>query len=362
MTDREIVKLLKKYKDAPELGGGASDFNWENSWSRVCRDLNWNAQKITQQNFSLISYAQFAGHQFSRTIMQPAAITIAAVVLVLGGWTATVNASYALPGDMLYPVKLAAEKVRLTMASTAQARAELHVEFAGRRLAEISQIEDGALVQMAVSNFNDQMNLVNQELADVQNEDPDAALALAVLVGEKANEYQATLAQNPSEGDQENMASAIEAVNQADTAALDTIVTSHETTGAISTAEVLQQNFQTEYSELRSRVAFSLGRLSVIRKTLTDHEIDPAPYASRLSAADKLVEEAEEFMNQAMDIMAASGYRSAFELLKQAETKLAQAENMITEVEIEMTAPPEPPEPANITNNSFEEVVVPEGY
>ena len=360
MTDKDLIKLLKKHKDTPELGGGASDFNWENSWSKVCTELGWDAQEVTQRRYSIFDYLQFAGHEFSQTVLQPAAMTLVALILVMGSWTATVNASYSVPGDLLYPVKLATERVRLTMASTAQARAELHVEFAGRRLQEISEIEDDSLVQMAVVNFNNQMDLVNQELTEV--EDPDAALALAIMVGAKANEYEAALGQN-QEGDEE-VASALEAVDTADDTALDTIVTNHEVTGAIGTAEVLQQNFQIEYTALQSRVVFSLGRLSMIETALSDNSLSLAPYNSRLFASHELVKEAEELMSQAMDTMAAGGYRRAFEILKQADLKLSQAESIITEIEIEMTTPvPEdPPEPANPVNNPFEEVVMPESF
>ncbi|MBU0646239.1 hypothetical protein KJ611_02030 [Patescibacteria group bacterium] len=363
MTDKELVKLLKKYKDTPELGGGASDFNWENSWSKVCTELGWDAQHVSQRHFSLFDYAQFAGHELSRTILQPAAVTFVALVLLMGGWTATVNASFSVPGDMLYPVKLATERVRLTMASTAQARAELHVEFAGRRLKEISEIKgsDATLVNMAVSNFNNQMNLVNKELSDVKNENPDAALALAVMVGQKANEYEATLGQN-QEGNQE-VASALESVVAADTNALDTIVTSHENTGASESGEMLQQNFQNKYRLLRGRIALSLGRLQVVEGVLED-DGQLNVYLAQIRSAREQILDVDQALRLAMDTLADGGYRSAFDILKRIDLDLRLSENQITELEITITAPVpvEPTEPANPVNNSFEEVVVPESF
>lgn len=362
MTDKELITLLQQAKDAPEFGGDFTKEKQQASWLKICDSLGWDANQVSQRRFSIFDYLQFAGHELSRSVMQPAAVSFAAFILILGGWTATVNASYSVPGDMLYPVKLATEKVRLTMASTAQARAELHVEFAGRRLKEISEIKDDSLMQAAVSNFNNQMNLVNQELTDIQTNDPDAALAMAVMVDAKANEYEATLGQN-QKGD-EGVASALEAVSEADNTALDTIVTNHEVTGAIGTAEVLQQNFQIEYTALKSRIVFSLGRLSVIETTLAQDSSNIANYSSRLLASEALVKHAEELIRQAMDTMGLGGYRSAFATLKEAGVKLNQAENMITEMEIELTTPvPEDPiDSANPTNNSFEEVVVPNDY
>lgn len=63
-----------------------------------------------------------------------AAAAVLLVAIVAGG-TLTTSAS-SLPGDVLYPVKTAAEGVRLTLARDPDAVADLHLEFAQRRLEE----------------------------------------------------------------------------------------------------------------------------------------------------------------------------------------------------------------------------------
>lgn len=63
-----------------------------------------------------------------------AAAAVLLVAIVAGG-TLTTSAS-SLPGDALYPVKTAAEGVRLTLARDPDAVADLHLEFAQRRLEE----------------------------------------------------------------------------------------------------------------------------------------------------------------------------------------------------------------------------------
>jgi hypothetical protein len=67
---------------------------------------------------------------------------IAAAILTVGllGTAAVAASSSSLPGDFLYPVKRAVEKVELTIHRDPASRARLHLEFAQRRLAELSAL------------------------------------------------------------------------------------------------------------------------------------------------------------------------------------------------------------------------------
>jgi hypothetical protein len=71
--------------------------------------------------------------------------SVAAILLVLvvlfGGASATAYAAQsALPGDALYPVKTSLEQTRITLANDAYNQAQLHLQFAQRRLNEIKEL------------------------------------------------------------------------------------------------------------------------------------------------------------------------------------------------------------------------------
>lgn len=69
---------------------------------------------------------------------QPAlarAIPLLLALLLIGGGTVYASAD-SLPGSPLYPVKRAVERTRLLVAPTLESRAQLHLEFADKRLAE----------------------------------------------------------------------------------------------------------------------------------------------------------------------------------------------------------------------------------
>jgi hypothetical protein len=92
-----------------------------------------------------------------------AALTLLLLV-ILGGGLAVVSAD-SLPGDLLYPVKLATEQVRLFLTVDAQAREELLIGFGEERRAEAAAVlETGRKVRVAfegtLQSFSDSLWIV----------------------------------------------------------------------------------------------------------------------------------------------------------------------------------------------------------
>ena len=59
------------------------------------------------------------------------------VILVLVGWVSLLFSARALPGDILYPVKLAKEKIHYLLTFTPDGKANLHLIFASNRTREL---------------------------------------------------------------------------------------------------------------------------------------------------------------------------------------------------------------------------------
>jgi len=111
-------------------------------------------------------------------------VLAAAVGLMLLGGTAVAASGSALPGDLLYPVKRAVENVDLALHHGASARAKLHLEFARRRLDELSQLlakrRNGEHVDIgaAMSAYQDEIaNAQDAVAADALGQDFQALLA-----------------------------------------------------------------------------------------------------------------------------------------------------------------------------------------
>jgi hypothetical protein len=112
------------------------------------------------------------------TVLIAAAIGVA----LMGG--AAMASGNALPGQLLYPVKKAVEKIELALNNSPSGRANTHLEFAHRRLEELSrllalrQAGENVDIGAAMSAYNDEVSQVeNAVAADALEQDFAVLLA-----------------------------------------------------------------------------------------------------------------------------------------------------------------------------------------
>lgn len=137
--------------------------------------------------------------------VRPAVIFVLCFGLGTAGWITTVSASLnSLPGDALYPVKLATEQTQAAVVSAVQgnaASAELHLSFATRRADEVQRIVDTpsdpttkqARVQQAVQNLKTEVETVRTTLDQATNASPQDAVIVAKAIDRKADELKQSL-------------------------------------------------------------------------------------------------------------------------------------------------------------------------
>ena len=92
-----------------------------------------------QMRAALQEMAEKRERRFSLFRWQPQWVTavIAVLVLVVASGGTVAASGNSMPDEILYPVKLAAERVRLTLTPSSLGKAEFYMEMADRRVAEI---------------------------------------------------------------------------------------------------------------------------------------------------------------------------------------------------------------------------------
>jgi hypothetical protein len=146
MTERAFEQLLERYyANVPEPQGGLAA-------GRV-RLLDAAAQhrervRVTQTLTRKEKKPKMKLLLATRLI---SAILAAVIGTAAVGGGVTWAASDSLPGDVLYPVKLAGEDLRLSLASTPESQVELALQFADERVAELEAlVERGSLTPETV--------------------------------------------------------------------------------------------------------------------------------------------------------------------------------------------------------------------
>lgn len=155
-------------------------------------------RRILQSTVALDSSALPARSMFihiAQKMRSAHALAFAVIImLVASGSGVSFAAQNAIPGETLYRVKLATEQMRITVTPDKKAKAELHLDFASRRLYEIEQLieQNGGAhtaVNEALARYENEFN----ESEALAMQDPLLAQAISPIIGETAESHKQTL-------------------------------------------------------------------------------------------------------------------------------------------------------------------------
>ena len=354
MTDKDLIKLLASLKHRPELGGEFSAEDSARVWQRVSHGLGW-IEISAQKKYTFQDYLDYILHEARHVFLRPVAAVGAAFGLVLGGWITTVSASNSRPGDILYPVKLASERFQLSLADSPGERVTLDTQFAEQRLQEAVDIAttgdqaDEGQVQTAVDGFKDDLNSAHGELANLQTSAPSQVADAASALATNANTFATILSQsatNTTGAVQADVASAQQTAQTVQAQAVTTLVTTYEATPQPSSAIDLQNNFREQYQDASSRLVLALGNVAVIRSAAQNLPAgEGTTYLTFASTTQSQLLPLQKNLNTSMDIMAAGGYKTAFQLLSETSQILSTVEPAIANEKITLSTVPRDDQP-----------------
>jgi hypothetical protein len=136
---------------------------------------------------------KFSVGSIQRTAIAFITVILLGFVFVFGGFGITARAAQsALPGDALYLVKTRIEQARLSLARDLSKEAELNMEFASTRLAEIGRLIEAGRFEESVrlsTEFNAYIQKALQVVGELAKVDPVRAGELNVEITSKLLEY-----------------------------------------------------------------------------------------------------------------------------------------------------------------------------
>ncbi len=124
---RPLLALARRLEGLPEQGGSTGGL--VRALTRAAAEADREREHERRRHVRL----------FSRPVLARVA---AALLLVLAvGWGATAASAGTVPGDLLYPLKRATEKVSYFLTLNAQDQAQLRLTFSEKRLAEAVKMQ-----------------------------------------------------------------------------------------------------------------------------------------------------------------------------------------------------------------------------
>jgi len=187
---REAVRVaLRMHEDAPS---GPDEYTRRRMRARVMSNLRPHRPTMRDNAWAALWYLGRPAPYIVRSVAL-------AAILVCTGLGATITSAESLPDDVLYPVKIAAESLRLALAGAPEDRAAVELSIAEHRLVEAEKLaasgrSSEALVASAVFSQYiawaalelapqaDQSVSVNAQLEQSFNSQRERAQALATIL------------------------------------------------------------------------------------------------------------------------------------------------------------------------------------
>jgi hypothetical protein len=248
--DRKIINALKGLKDDPDFTGG---LDYEGIHNRALA-RNGFSSSSAESRYTFRDYLETYTWQFTHTMLRPMGAAVAVFVFAIIGWISVANASvHSLPGDNLYPVKISMEKAQLALALNPQQRANLQVEFTGRRLEEMVEIAllshgESSAVQVAVDRFKSEVNTIKDEMKATQEIVAVNQKELARAVGRKTDVYSSTVAASVPE----LSVQVEEILEETKDQAVEVFITANEQEQDEETVRELERALQAEISKIET--------------------------------------------------------------------------------------------------------------
>ncbi|MBP9828102.1 hypothetical protein KBC55_03015 [Patescibacteria group bacterium] len=338
------IKKLRALKDAPELGALSASAQ-EQGKARLFASLGIEES----QSPSFMAFPAWATGAF---VSRPLAASAASLAVVFGGWMTTVSAAAdSLPGDTLYSVKIITEQAQLKLASLDK-QAVLHTEFAQRRMYEVAQLQEAAkvdpqkndYVQGTLEAYKKEVASATQSIQTLQQSAGNSAvLSVAVSVQEKLDvlddALNATVGAQEGAGEvvSEDVRSAQATIQEAQGVVTEVAVVAHEEEGSQVSEREMREMFMRELGDVQSRQAFNLHRIAKLQGLIASRPEAftqvAVPTADEFNELTYTADHVLVRIPDAMDSVAAGGFRNAFVILDQIDDALLGLEAQLAAVE-----------------------------
>lgn len=204
---KELRQQLKSLKNHPHAG--AVSGVWLATSKEVLRMQIKNTVSVgtalrvplRSKARAFMSWYVFGGRPYAIAMRVTAAV-LAIVLIPFTGWVSSVNAALlSVSGEPLYNLKIATERVQLSLAADKKTEIKLRTEFAARRADEIVKLSTRAGHAEAKPHLEATVKRLSQEIATVKstfadlhnNSQPQEVIDVARTVDSRAEEISKVL-------------------------------------------------------------------------------------------------------------------------------------------------------------------------
>lgn len=321
MKDADILKNLRDFKDIEP----------DEKWYHVTRSILLNIvdrDSVTKESFSL-KKVFFGFLLVFRNMLPNWKVVLSSFVAIVMVGGSVFGASASIPGQALYPVKLATEKIEISLATSEVSETNIRLKHIDNRIAEINKLtsdEAQKHIESITANITENLNNVQNSLKTIEKStsvNSQDVVKLAQLVDEKT--INATKA---IKGISASSVSATEIAtlgNQVSQRALEVII---DKTGQES-KEIIENSLNNKIQLQEERATAVTAKISEVTKA-----DDSKPVITSTTTTDPSIEfnidqlkkidpsEIDKYLKSAKELIAKGNYKGALIELEKAQFSL----------------------------------------
>ncbi len=272
-------------------------------------------------------------------------------------------AQHAVPGDLLFPVKLSIERSRLAIASSDTERLKLKTEFVSSRIQEMQLIaasnvsDKSTRLKMDAEILTDDLNLVRTQLADVSQSAQDQNVADAArLVNTKSVEFASKLTAVThtltDTATRQQVAEAQVAAVNTGVRAMQVMINTRTLANAQTSIshDDLIQSINSTVQTVESNISATTQRILLVNATSTANTTaTPAPADTPASATSSLsgILNAQQTLNQTKELVQQNKLDAASQTLVETMNEVGRIENAVNALTPHTTSTSPADQPTN---------------
>lgn len=320
MDEKEFItkiQLLKEIKPSED-------------WVLSCRarmafrlEMDRKKNILNKDVFILRELFAFWGNIQQKSSFNWAYSLAVALIVIIGGGVLIVWASgQAMPGSPLYPVKLAIERVRVSVSLSEESRLQLQTQLADARLRELTDVINSqdtndqkiAKVSQVAESIQNQLTTINNQLPKIGVR-TEPQKATAKMVSDKASQASKTLAAakemlpDSIKADlNTKLAEVTEAVDKVGITALEAMIANQD--AGVKKEEIA---LKLEEEIKKTEEQFKIKEKEMVQN---DSFADKSPIRAVLI---NQFEQGLDLLDKAKDALAEDNFKGALEMLKAAK-------------------------------------------
>jgi len=352
MACQDLKNLKNRLDKLSALKSVSPDAEWKYTFRQalLIKAKTQSMAKIYEQKLADdLGFFGFVKNWQPRPALLPAS-AFALILFVFFGFSfGMVLASRgSLPGDVLFPVKLAVERTQLVTKTKPNEKTQFQIEITNRRTTELVQLaktEGDATtraekIEQAVSEIEYQLNTVKKELPNIQTgNNPAETIKLAREATQKLADVEKTLNEVGRGVTEKELVKKIDsAANLADSASTQalTMVAQKMAEGTTKSSGAEKETLLGQVVEKIAKTEEKIKQISRQAQNISQNDSSAAAISADLVREQS--KKAKEILNKAKESLQHDDLVVALETVKTAKEIVLGAENLVAEIQQQQQA------------------------